>query len=232
VNNIDWKNLRAVILDVDGTLYDQTKLRRKMFYALLKYYSIRPLQLKDLLILYHFRAEREKRFDYCGTDLDNEQYQWCAAKVAAPLDRIKWVISKWIFEFPTTYLLSCRFEGISSLIELLVKHNIKVAVYSDYQATDKLKSLQIKADLIIASTDPKINCMKPQQKALVYIMNTLNVNHNECLFIGDRYELDGECAKRANIPYLDVKMYDSDAPHFYKNIVNSLVNFKIKIDDD
>lgn len=222
MNNIDWKNLKAIIFDVDGTLYNQTRLRKQMFYALLKYYSFHPLQLKDLLILYHFRAERDQRPGYCGTDLDNEQYEWCAQKVTAPLDRIKRVISKWIFTFPNAYLLSCRFEGVSELMELLKKKNIKIAVYSDYQATDKLKHLQIHADLIVASTDAIINCMKPEPKALLYIMDELKVQAADCLFIGDRDELDGACAANVGMPYLNVKMYDADTGSFYKRLADSL----------
>ena len=226
MNNIDWKNLKAIIIDVDGTLYNQTKLRKKMFYALLKYYSIRPLQLKDLLILYHFRAERDKRSGYCGTDLDNEQYEWCAEKVTASLDRIKRVVAKWIFEFPTTYLLSCRFESVSEVMELLKKKKIKIAVYSDYQATDKLKYLQINANLIVASTDAIINCMKPAPKALQYILNEFEVKAGDCLFIGDRDELDGACAASMSIPYLNVKMYDADPGGFYKKLADSLTKLK------
>ena len=224
MNNIDWKKIKAIVIDVDGTLYNQTKLRKKMFYALLKYYSIRPAQLKDLLILYYFRAERDKRSGYCGTDLDNEQYEWCARKVKAPLDRIKRVISKWIFQFPNAYLLSCRFEGVPVVFELLKKNKIKIAVYSDYQATDKLKYLQINADLIVASTDAAINCMKPETKALLYIMDQFKVNASECLFIGDRDELDGACAAGVNMPYLNVKMYDADAGSFYKKLADSLTD--------
>jgi len=205
VNNINWENLKVLILDVDGTLYNQSKLRKKMLFALFGYYLFRPWQIKDLLILYHFRSEREKKAGYCGTDLENEQYQWCVEKVNVPVEKIKKVVEKWIFEFPNRYLLSCYYPEIPPLLELLKEKNIKTVIYSDYKATQKLDQLKIKADLVLASTDPLVNCLKPNPRALSHIMHAFKVLNTQCLFIGDRDELDGQCAANAGITFLNVK---------------------------
>ncbi len=52
---VDWKKVCAVIFDIDGTLYDQRMLRLLMFLDLLKYYLVRPSELKDVIILRYFR---------------------------------------------------------------------------------------------------------------------------------------------------------------------------------
>ena len=39
---IDWTRTKAVIFDVDGTLYAQSKLRHRMLYDLLGYYTRGP----------------------------------------------------------------------------------------------------------------------------------------------------------------------------------------------
>lgn len=197
-----------------------------MLFELIKYYLPRPMRLKELSVIYHFRAEREKRHGYCGTDLETEQYQWCAAKVNLPIAVIRQVVSKWIFDFPNSYLLNSRFEGIPVLLSVLKKAGIKIAVYSDYTATDKLKYLEIETDMTVASTDAGINCMKPAPKGLLHIMKTLNVQPAECLFIGDRDELDGHCAANAAMPYLNVKMYKNDAALFYQKLLTSLTAYK------
>lgn len=220
MNVIDWGKIKVLILDVDGTLYNQSGLRRKMLYALLKYYLVRPLQLKDLLILYFFRSEREKRAGYCSNNLEIEQYQWCAAKVNAPLERIKKVVSKWMFEFPNPYLYACRYAELYPFLQLLKAYQIKVAIYSDYSATDKLKSLKVEADLVVASTDKEINCLKPKPIALFHIMKHFDVDSAACLYIGDRDELDGICADQARIRYLNINKYNSGA--LYTVLENSL----------
>lgn len=199
-----------------------------MFFALIKHYLLRPGKLSDLKILYHFRKEREKRHGYCGTNLENEQYEWCAAKVNLPVDQIKQVVSKWIFEFPNSYLLNSRFKGVAPLVSLLKESGIKIAVYSDYVAIDKLKHLEIETDMAVASTDAEINCMKPSPKGLLHIMKIFNVQPGECLFIGDRDELDGHCAAHAAMPYLNVKMYHADAALFYEKLLTSLTAYKNK----
>ena len=219
---IDWENLKVMILDVDGTLYNQSRLRTRMSFALLKYYLVRPLQIKDLLILYFFRSERKKRAGYCSNNLENEQYQWCAAKVDVPLERIKKVVSKWMFEFPNPYLYDCRYPEVYPFLQLAKKHKIKIAVYSDYRADDKLKELRIVADLIIASTDIEVNCLKPKPTALFHIMQIFEVHPEQCVYIGDRDELDGICAAQAKIRYLNINTYKAGG--LYTGLANSLEN--------
>lgn len=217
---IDWEKIKVLILDVDGTLYNQSGLRRRMLYALLKYYLVRPTQLRDLLILYFFRSERGKKAGYCSNNLEIEQYLWCAAKIDAPLERIKKVVSKWMFEFPNPYLYACRYAELYPFLQLLKEHQIKVVIYSDYGAIDKLKALKIEADLVVASTDTEVNCLKPKPIALFHIMKHFGVDSAECLYIGDRDELDGICAARAKIRYLNINKYNSGT--LYTVLANSL----------
>jgi phosphoglycolate phosphatase/putative hydrolase of the HAD superfamily len=200
----DWSKIKVVIFDVDGTLYTQSKLRSKMLFALLFYYSLRPWRIREILILHHFRAERERRPRNEYKDLENAQYAWCADKIQFPLSTIKQVVEHWIFNFPIRYLKDCIYPGTKDFFEALRKHNITIAIYSDYKAERKLEAMDLKADLIVCSTDPAIDQLKPDPRGLHYITQQLNVLAEECLFIGDRPELDGECATRANMPYLIV----------------------------
>ena len=40
--SINWQNVKVVIFDVDGTLYEQSTLRKKMLLSLLTFYIKRP----------------------------------------------------------------------------------------------------------------------------------------------------------------------------------------------
>lgn len=219
---IDWDTIKVVIFDVDGTLYTQSRLRKRMAYALLAHYSVRPWQLQDMMILRHFRAEREKRTGDAGGDLENAQYAWCARKGNYSLDRVKRVVNQWMFTFPNQYLATCTYPGTQSFFAKLRSMNIKVAIYSDYKAHDKLEAMGLKADLIVSSTDPEIDRLKPDPKGLLYIANKFGVVPQECLFIGDRQELDGECAINANMPYLIVDKKPSDSFDFYQRLEKTL----------
>lgn len=216
--NTDWNKIKVVIFDVDGTLYIQSRLRKKMFLALMAYYVIRPWRFKEILILHHFRVEREKRTRDQYNDLENAQYVWCAEKGKHPIELIKKVVDHWIFHFPVKYLKSCVYPGTKAFFDALREYNIKIAIYSDYKAYSKLKAMDLEADLVISSTDPEIDKLKPDPKGLLYISQQLNVSTEECLFIGDRQELDGESAIRANMPYLIVEQKQYAQFDFYHKL--------------
>jgi phosphoglycolate phosphatase/putative hydrolase of the HAD superfamily len=217
----DWNKIKVVIFDVDGTLYTQSRLRKKMLLALMTYYVLRPWRLKEMLILHHFRTERERtRAQY--NDLENAQYLWCAEKGNYPIELIKKVVDHWIFHFPVKYLKSCVYPGTKAFFEALKQHNIKIAIYSDYKAHSKLKAMDLEADMVISSTDPEIDRLKPDPKGLLHISQQLNIPIEECLFIGDRQELDGESAVRANMPYMIVDKKPFTQFDFYHKLKTEL----------
>lgn len=216
------KNIKLVIFDVDGTLYDQKKLRNSMIWSLLGYYFLRPWRIKELLIIYHFRKERDKRAGFKSDNLQNEQYIWPAEKLSLPIDKIKPVIDKWIFNFPNKYLKDSLYPGVAAFFESLHKKNISIAIYSDYESKLKMESMGLKAELLVSSTDPHINAMKPLTKGLDYILNKFNItDKKQCLFIGDRDELDGECARQAGIPYLIINK--TEARNNFFNILSKQI---------
>lgn len=224
MGNILWNKLDLVIFDVDGTLYDQKKLRKKMMQSLLFYYLMRPWQFKDLLILHHFRKEREKKAGYAGTNLQIEQYEWCVNKTKIPLKRVKEVVDKWIFNFPNKYLKECVYPGVEDFFKNLEDKNILKAIYSDYDSIQKLKEMGLVVDIIVSSTDQDINAMKPLPNGLNYILNSLKIeDKTRCVFIGDRMELDGKCAENAQIPFLIINKEQAKI-NLFKSLSNKLLN--------
>ncbi|GAA3950093.1 HAD family hydrolase [Pedobacter ginsengiterrae] len=222
MKNINLNNIKLVIFDVDGTLYDQSKLRKKMLVELIRYYIFKPWRFKDLLIVYHFRKEREKKAGQQINNLQEEQFKWCAAKINAPLNRIKEVVDKWIFKFPIKYLKESAYPDVNYFFSKLKENGVLTAIYSDYDSKLKLDSMNLSANLLVSSTDENINAMKPLPDGLNYILAKLNIeDKGKCLFIGDRQELDGICAERAGIPFLLIDN-DNANDNFYKSLSNKL----------
>jgi phosphoglycolate phosphatase/putative hydrolase of the HAD superfamily len=219
---IQWEKVKAVIFDVDGTLYTQSKLRSKMLGALLRYYALRPWRVQEMFILQRFRAEREKRHGAAGPDIENAQYAWASNNGRIPLDKIKRVVDHWMFQFPNQYLLACTYPGTQSFFAALRKKGIKIGIYSDYKAHDKLAAMGLQADIVVSSTDPEVDHLKPAPHGLLYIADALDLAPADCVFIGDRPELDGACAEQAGMPYLIVDKQPFDSFAFYKTLEDKL----------
>lgn len=221
---VDWGKIKVVIFDVDGTLYTQSRMRKKMLFSLLSHYLIRPWKLQDLKVLRDFRIERENRSGGDYSNLEETQFEWCAAKGGYPVSKVKEVVDHWMFKFPNKYLPGCIYPGVKSFFDALRKKGIAIAIYSDYKAVDKLEAMGLSADLIVSSTDAHIDRLKPDPKAVHYIAGHLNVKTSECLFIGDRAELDGQCAIKAGSPYLIVEKKPYNAFDFYAKLEADLTS--------
>jgi len=225
--SIPWRKVKAVIFDVDGTLYSQEKLRPKMLVALLTYYALRPWRFRELLLLQRFRTEREKRPGAAGPDLENAQYDWCVPNGHLPTSTIRKVVDQWIFRYPLRYLPTCTYPGTQSFFKALQRQNIKIAIYSDYQAHAKLAAMGLPADLIVSSLDPEVDHLKPAPHGLLYVARKLGLPVSDCLFIGDRPELDGLCAEQAGMPFLLVEKLPVGQFNFYQQLEASLAQIKV-----
>jgi HAD superfamily hydrolase (TIGR01549 family) len=192
--------VKAVIFDVDGTLYDQRRLRRQMLRDLLAYYLARPWRFRELMILRAYRSIREEHAGEAG-NIETGQYHWCAERMGCSPDEVRQVVARWIYREPNQYLHALTYPGARRLFDLLHRQGIRVAIYSDHSATEKLQAMGLKADLVVCSTDPQVDRLKPDPAGLLHITKALGLRMDQCLFIGDRQEMDGECAIRAGMPY-------------------------------
>lgn len=210
---INWYKIKVVIFDVDGTLYDQRKLRMYMLMKLLGYYIMKPQRSQELKILKDFRREREKRASDTEKDIENSQYIWAAQASGVSPEQVRSVVEKWIFSIPLKYIPYCRLPGILEFFNNLHKHGIATAIFSDYPAKKKVDVLGLIPNCIVCSTDRNVDRLKPDPMGLFVIVETLGVSVEECLFIGDRDDHDGECARKAGMRYIILGRKSSGTEH-------------------
>ena len=213
MNPIDWRNIKLVVFDVDGTMYNQKRLRRKMFISLVAYYLFRPSRWSDLRILKTFREEREKHKSHPTEDLQQDQFIWCETRTGKDINRIRQVVTQWIIKYPLQYLHRMVYPGIHEFFEELKKAGITVAVLSDYPADEKMQSMGLQADLIISATDTLVNALKPDPAGLRYIAEYFKTDIRDILLIGDRDDTDGEAARRIDMQFIIIdkeKIYNKN----------------------
>jgi HAD superfamily hydrolase (TIGR01549 family) len=175
------RDYKALLLDMDGTLYYQLPLRICMAFELFLYYLAHLNKVKDLFALYRFRKSHERG---CPQEADTSVRYWMQRR---PLRYIRLFRDKKLIEFVA------ELRGSGAMI----------VVYSDYPAAEKIKVLSpLGVDLSFCATDADIQCLKPDTKGLEYIINSIGKPVEDTLFIGDRYEKDGKCAEGLAMDYI------------------------------
>ncbi|MEO0471020.1 MAG: HAD family hydrolase [Bacteroidota bacterium] len=193
------------IFDVDGTLYDQKRLRRRIIRDLLRHLIFKPHRWRDLLVIWKFRKEREKLSHTEHEDLATIQYDLAVHKSGVTADRAKKVIDYWMRIHPLFYLKDCRFEGVVDSIAHMKAKGWKVAVMSDFGAVDKIAALELEMDLIKSAEDKDIDQLKPDPKGFLRVARLLKTQPESCLVIGDRVEKDGIAAEKAGMQFFQAK---------------------------
>lgn len=193
---MDFNKYDLYVFDVDGTLYYQNKLRLIMGKRLLMYYLLHPLKFKDLIIIKNFRSLRENAKDTNGL------FDITAKKCNVSVSRVNEVIKKWIYENPIDALIASKDDTLLAIIDKLKANGKTVAIWSDYEADDKLKALKLSIDYVYTAEQERVGELKPSPKGLNLIMSDLNVPKDKTIMIGDRMIKDGEAAKKAGCDYL------------------------------
>ena len=202
---------KAVLFDVDGTLYMQNRLRPVLAARLAKYYLLHPLRLKELLILIKYRSVRESwtrildALPYgsqASASMETLQYRYTADCLNTSPDRVKETVFYWMHRYPLPFLPKYQDKRLIDILCYLQKQSLFIAAYSDYPPQDKLKMLHIAPDFIFSSSDPDINCMKPNPDAVYAILKRLDLTSEDVLMIGDRYSKDGLAAQNTGMDFI------------------------------
>ena len=199
---VDWRQVRAVVFDVDGTLYEQRPLRLRMARELALRSLARPRTLADARVLRTFRRSREELAEEEAAGIGRLQYERAAERARVPPERVEAIVAEWILERPLPHLAACRRPGTRRLFTALGDSGRRIGVWSDYPAAGKLEALGLRAEAVVAATDPEVDRLKPQPAGLERLLELLAVSPAEALLVGDRDERDGEAARRLGCPYL------------------------------
>ena len=197
--------LRAVLLDVDGTLYHQGALRCFMGLELCAMLVSRQTAAHRIWrSLKYFRRIREE-LRHLGEpegSLAMLQYVEAAQRAGEDPAYIEAVVAEWIHQRPLKYLRRCRRPGLEVFLTFLKSRGIQVGVFSDYPVLDKLQALGLTEtmSLMLCATDPAINAFKPHPKGFLHACALWEVPPEEVLYIGDRPEVDAYGAAQAGMP--------------------------------
>ncbi len=198
--------IRAILLDVDGTLYHQDALRCLIALEL----SALPLVKGSYRSAAHvwrvlrgFRRVREELrcLGSPTTSLAELQYVETAKRIGMGPAEVEQIVVEWIDQRPLKYLRLCRRRGIEGFLAFLESKAIHIGVFSDYPTLNKLQALGLSCRTMLAlcATDPDINAFKPHPKGFLRACAIWGLPPEEVLYIGDRSEVDAVGAAAAGM---------------------------------
>ena len=197
----DDRRIRALLFDLDGTLYRQTPMRALMAMELLTLAVSRPFSApRQLRALKEYRRAQEAL--RTGPASHARQLEVAVERSGVPAEELSALVNEWMLERPLKYLPLCRATGLGGLLDLLDRKALPLALFSDYPADGKLRALGLEARfrIVLCSTDPDIAAFKPNPRGFEVACARLGLPPSEVLMVGDRADVDGEGARAAGMP--------------------------------
>jgi HAD superfamily hydrolase (TIGR01549 family) len=200
------QNCRAVLFDLDGTLYRQGPLRALMALELATLPLGGPAKAarRFQAIQAYRRAQEALRAEAAGQHsgpLGIRQLDAAAEASGLPIAEVEALVADWMIRRPLKYLQFCRASGIVGLLDLLERSQVKMGVLSDYPAEAKLRALGLHGRFspVLSATDAEIDAFKPSPRGYLRACEIWGLPPSEVLFVGDRAEVDAAGARAAGM---------------------------------
>lgn len=194
--SFDWTAIDLVVFDVDGTLYRQSGMRKRMARDLL-INAVCTLSLRNFKVLRFYRKCREELGEKETSALEQRTLEATAEACGCDIASVQAIVSEWMDTRPLPYLASLRYPGLPELFAGLKAAGKTIGILSDFPATDKMAALNLPADIVVSAADPDVGLSKPHPKGLETVIARANTTPARSVLIGDRWERDGLAAQRA-----------------------------------
>lgn len=215
--------IRAMLFDLDGTLYRQAPLRAVMALELLTM----PLLFNPVRAPRHWKAVgayrraqehlRAQEPEWHTEPLGRAQLMAAGSHADMPLPELEGLIDEWMFRRPLKYLRFLRAPGLAPLLDWLATTGVRLGVLSDYPAASKLQALGLadRFSLVLASSDPDIGTLKPHPRGFLRACDRWRLHPREVLVVGDRPDVDAAGAAAAGMPCVIIGRSRSSAASTY-----------------
>lgn len=189
---------KAVIFDLDGTLYNKKGLPLRLIAA-------------DVPHMFMLGNERKARKELMGRWFGDEQayYEALYARVAemshSTVDKARhWYNDRYMPQMQRILKRHYHIEPwAESLMADLRRKGIRTAVYSDYGCLrERLEALGFDCSWVDVVADaPALGGLKPCKESALRLCTMLGVDPAETLMVGDRDDTDGESARRCGMRF-------------------------------
>lgn len=194
---------KAVIFDLDGTLYNKKGLPLRLIAA-------------DVPHMFMLGNERKARKELMGRWFGDEQayYEALYARVAEMSHSTADKARRWYEDryMPQMQRILKRHYHVEPWAEGMMadlrQRGIRTAVYSDYGCLrERLEALGFDCSWVDVVADaPALGGLKPCKESALSLCKMLGVDPTDTLMVGDRDDTDGESARRCGMRFQCVKL--------------------------
>ena len=205
VSQLELDKVKAVLFDLDGTLYDLKKMQKIMRKKILLHLISKPWRYREILIVYHFRKDRKKAAGSFVPDLQTTQYRWLQRRYDLSLEELEAIVQKWMFDLPLKHLKALAFPSLYPFLDLLSDKKIPFGVHSDLPIGKKLEVLGINPNHQSDACSEELNVLKPHPGGIMKFSKQTGIPTEEILVLGDKKKLDGEMARFCEAPFIYIQ---------------------------
>lgn len=191
---------KAVIFDLDSTLYDKSGLAWRLIKSQLRQGKLRMLRkersIRKKLMGKHFCNEQEFSTAFFAEFRNPKAKEWfyqCYLPDMVAILQQHYTIAPWVEET----MANLRASGC------------KIAVFSDYECVrEKLQAIGFDlnwADCLFEA--PALGGLKPCKESFEKVCQAMQLQPSECLMVGDREDTDGDGAGSVGMAFSEVSHF-------------------------
>lgn len=201
INDIPAKT-KAIIFDLDGTLYNKKHLSLRMILHA-------PCDIRKMYIERKTRASMKGRWLDDGATFYTQYFQAMSAKAGD--DTTTWQAWYENQYMPLMVKIIKQHHPLGCWVMPFIKQcqqkGLRLVVLSDYGYTcEKLHALGLSHDMFdwVVSA-PDLGGLKPARELMKRITEKIQVAPQECLIIGDRDDTDGQLASITEANFIKIE---------------------------
>ncbi|MCW4012754.1 MAG: HAD family hydrolase [Candidatus Bathyarchaeota archaeon] len=195
------KDIKVLALDIDGTLYPKRMLNARMVRSmfpsipLAKAFNWARKEYRRVQDLHPTSPENRE-------GLIDRQAKLVASRLRGnrTTDQVKAAVDKQFYQAWGRSFMSIKaYPGMVGTLEEVHAQGVKVAVFSDFPLAGKLQTLGIDGLVDYAYSTEESGYLKPSAKAFSFLLDHLQVDSSQVLYMGDSYSKDCSGAKQAGM---------------------------------